>query len=134
MIDQSHPARIKLRDTRLKIWKESMDQSADVRIKYASNLRQHRQLLEVLHRPERGHEAAQNHRNQAGRRKASGSQWIAADPKRQAEYGEALPAIQTAYAGCGSTPSEQRVYGRGGAFGVEFSRITAFAVRFRAAV
>ena len=124
MLDQSHPARIKLRDTRLKIWKESMDQSADLRIKYASKYASIANYWKYFIGQSEGMKRLKTIQTKQAE-EARLAKWIAADPKRQAEYGEALPAIQTAYDGLRQY-NLSSVYMAEAALGNE---ITAFAVR-----
>ncbi len=125
MLDQSHPARIRLRDTRLKIWKASMDQSADLRIKYASKYASIANYWKYFIGQSEGMKRLKTIEAKRAEEKRL-AEWIAADPQRQTEYGAVLPAIQTAYDGL-RTYNLSGVYMSEAALGNE---ITAYAVRF----
>jgi hypothetical protein len=123
MLDQTHPASIKLRDTRLKLWKESMDQSADLRIKYASK---HAGIANYW-KYFIGQSEGMKRLKTIETKKAEESrlaQWISQDAGRQ-QYAEALPAINAAYNSLREY-NLSTVYYREAGLGNE---ITAFAVK-----
>ena len=124
MLDQTHPASIKLRDKRLKLWKESMDQSADLRIKYASKHAGIANYWKYFIGQSEGMKRLKTIETKKAE-EARLTQWVAADPSRK-EYGEALPAFQTAYAALREY-NLSTVYLREAGVGNE---ITAFGTRF----
>ena len=67
-MEQINPARIELRDKRLQLMKEDMDQSADIRIKYAANYAQISNYWKYFIGQNEGIKRLQDHRRQAGRR------------------------------------------------------------------
>ncbi len=95
-ITKDQPARVKIRGEKLAIWKEDMDASADVRIKYASKyasvanywkyfIGQTSQVKnnKVLEKKQAEEEAFTN--------------WVNAEATRKEMYGEALPSIAAGY-------------------------------------
>ena len=124
MLDQTHPASIKLRDTRLKLWKESMDKSADLRIKYASKYASIANYWKYFI----GQSEGMNRLKTIDTKKAEEArlaQWIAANPARQAEFGQVLPTFEKDYAGLREY-NLATTYLREAALGNE---ITSFALR-----
>ena len=97
MLDQTHPSSIKLRDTRLKLWKESMNQSADLRIKYASKYASIANYWKYFIGQSEGMKRLKTIATKQAEETRLAT-WIAADATRQQQYGAALPAIQKAYA------------------------------------
>ncbi|MCC2547964.1 S46 family peptidase [Hymenobacter sp. BT175] len=97
-LDQSNPARIKLRDTRLKIWKEDSDADPTVRLKYASKYASIANYWKYFIGQNEGMKRLKTV-DQKKAEEASLAQWIAADPARTPVYGDALPAITQAYTG-----------------------------------
>jgi len=124
MLDQTHPSSIKLRDTRLKLWKESMNQSADLRIKYASKYARIANYWKYFIGQSEGMKRLKTIDTKKAE-EARLATWIAADATRQQQYGQALPAINTAYQNLREYNLSTVYYGEAG-LGTE---INAFAVR-----
>ncbi|MFN8415199.1 MAG: S46 family peptidase [Cytophagaceae bacterium] len=94
--EQSNPAVVKIRDTRLKIMKEHMDADAKVKIQYASKYatvsnywkyfigqNQGLRRLDVINDKRKEEEAF--------------TKWVQQDTARVSEYGEVLPKLDKAY-------------------------------------
>ncbi|RSK35992.1 S46 family peptidase [Hymenobacter metallilatus] len=97
-LDQSNPARIKLRDTRLKLWKEDMDQDPALRLKYASKYANIANYWKYFI----GQNEGMKRLKTVDAKKAEENallQWIAQDPARAQQYGDALNVINQSYAG-----------------------------------
>ncbi|UOQ76114.1 S46 family peptidase [Hymenobacter sp. 5516J-16] len=97
-LDQTNPARIKLRDTRLKLWKEDMDQDAALRLKYASKYAGIANYWKYYI----GQNEGMKRLKTVDAKKAEENallQWIAQDPARAQQYGDALNVINQSYAG-----------------------------------
>ncbi|GAA4354261.1 S46 family peptidase [Hymenobacter saemangeumensis] len=125
MLDQTHPSSIKLRDTRLKLWKESMNQSADLRIKYASK---HARIANYW-KYFIGQSEGMKRLKTIDTKKAEEARlatWIGQDATRQQQYGSALNTINTAYQNLRENNLSTVYYSEAG-LGTE---INAFAVRF----
>jgi hypothetical protein len=122
-LDQTNPARIKLRDTRLKLWKEDMDQDAALRLKYASKYAGIANYWKYYIGQNEGMkrlktvEAKQAEEN-------SLMQWIAQDQNRAQQYGEALNTINQAYAGMRQYNLSSQ-YVQEAAFGTEIVTLAA---------
>jgi hypothetical protein len=125
MLDQTHPSSIKLRDTRLKIWKESMNQSADLRIKYASKYANIANYWKYFIGQSEGMKRLKTIETKQAE-EARLAQWVAADATRQQQYAPALATIDQAYQRLREY-NLSTVYFREAAMGNE---ITAFASRF----
>ncbi|MCB2408547.1 S46 family peptidase [Hymenobacter lucidus] len=97
-LDQSNPARIKLRDTRLKIWKEDSDASPAIRLKYASKYANIANYWKYFIGQNEGMKRLKTV-DQKKAEEASLMQWIAADASRGPLYGAALNDINQAYNG-----------------------------------
>ncbi|MET4106970.1 S46 family peptidase [Hymenobacter sp. UYP22] len=97
-LDQTNPARIKLRDTRLKLWKEDMDQDPALRLKYASKYAGIANYWKYFI----GQNEGMKRLKTVDAKKAEENalmQWIAQDQTRAQQYGEALNTINQSYAG-----------------------------------
>jgi hypothetical protein len=125
MLDQTHPSSIKLRDTRLKLWKESMNQGADLRIKYASKHARIANYWKYFIGQSEGMKRLKTIDTKKAE-EARLASWVAADATRQQQYGSALTAINTAYQNLREYNLSTVYYGEAG-LGNE---ITAFAVKF----
>jgi Peptidase S46 len=93
----TNPARVKLRDKRLKLMKEDMDQSADVRIKYAATYASVANYWKFW----QGETEGVRKLGTVAQKKAledQFQQWADADAERKAIYGSALADINAAYA------------------------------------
>ncbi|UYZ61420.1 S46 family peptidase [Hymenobacter weizhouensis] len=97
-LDQTNPARIKLRDTRLKLWKEDMDRDPALRLKYASKYASIANYWKYFIGQNEGMKRLKTVEAKQAEEKAL-ADWIAQDPARQQQYGEALSTINQAYAG-----------------------------------
>ncbi|WP_400192061.1 S46 family peptidase [Hymenobacter sp. B81] len=97
-LDQTNPARIKLRDTRLKLWKEDGDQDPAVRLKYASKYANIANYWKYFIGQNEGMKRLKTV-DQKTAEEAALAQWIAQDPARGQQYGQALNDINQAYAG-----------------------------------
>ncbi|SMB89266.1 conserved hypothetical protein [Hymenobacter roseosalivarius DSM 11622] len=123
-LDQSNPARIKLRDTRLKLWKEDMDADPALRLKYASKYASIANYWKYFI----GQNEGMKRLKTVDKKKAEEvqfAQWIAADPARQQLYGSALQDINQNYAALREF-NLSNVYLNEAAFGTE---IMTFAAR-----
>jgi hypothetical protein len=97
-LEQSNPARIKLRDTRLRLWKEDMDRDPALRLAYASKYANIANYWKYYIGQNEGMKRLKTV-DQKKAEEASLAQWIAADATRQQQYGTVLPDINQAYAG-----------------------------------
>ncbi|UOG75879.1 S46 family peptidase [Hymenobacter tibetensis] len=97
-LDQSNPARIKLRDTRLKLWKEDMDQDPALRLKYASKYASIANYWKYFIGQNEGMKRLKTVDTKKAE-EAALDQWIRADQARVQQYGEALSSINQAYMG-----------------------------------
>ena len=93
----TNPARVKLRDKRLKLMKEDMDQSADVRIKYASTYASVANYWKFWQGESEGVRKLGTVAQRQALEKAF-QDWATADAKRKEVYGSALTDINGAYA------------------------------------
>ena len=97
-LDQSNPARIKLRDTRLKLWKEDMEQDPALRLKYASKYASIANYWKYYIGQNEGMKRLKTVDTKKAE-EAALDQWVRADQSRVQQYGEALTTINQAYAG-----------------------------------
>ncbi|UYZ57491.1 S46 family peptidase [Hymenobacter latericus] len=116
-LDQSNPARIKLRDTRLKLWKEDMDRDPALRLAYASKYANIANYWKYFIGQNEGMKRLKTVDQKKGE-EASLAQWIAADPARQQQYGAVLQDINQAYEGLRQYNLSAQ-YVNEGAFGTE---------------
>jgi hypothetical protein len=95
-IDKVNPAIVKLRDAKLGIMRQYMDQDPAVRIQYASKYARTSNYWKYFIGQTKGLK-----RLDVAEKKAetenSFRTWVAANPERQDTYGEALPLIEGAY-------------------------------------
>ncbi|KAA9332221.1 S46 family peptidase [Hymenobacter busanensis] len=96
-LDQSNPARIKLRDTRLKIWKEDGDQDPALRLKYASKYANIANYWKYFIGQNEGMKRLKTVDQKTAEERTL-MQWIAADAARGQQYGSVLNDINQAYA------------------------------------
>ncbi len=116
-LDQTNPARIKLRDKRLKLWKEDMDQDPALRLKYASKYANIANYWKYFI----GQNEGMKRLKTVDAKKAEENalmQWIAQEPARAQQYGDALNSINQAYAGIRQFNLSAQ-YINEGAFGTE---------------
>lgn len=95
-LDISNPAIVKLRDKKLKIMKEDMDASTEIRIKYASTYAQVANYWKYFI----GQSQQLKNNNVVQKKKELEDKfrvWVGQDPQRQAKYGNALNEIEAAY-------------------------------------
>ena len=95
-LDLSNPAVVKIRDKKLKLMKEDMDASTEIRIKYASTYAQTANYWKYFI----GQSEQLKNNNVVQKKKDLESRfqtWAGADPARQAKYGSALAEIEKAY-------------------------------------
>lgn len=95
-LDISNPAIVKLRDKKLKIMKEDMDASTEIRIKYASTYAQVANYWKYFI----GQSQQLKNNNVVQKKKDLEDKfrvWAGQDPQRQAKYGNALNEIEAAY-------------------------------------
>jgi hypothetical protein len=123
-LDQSNPARIKLRDTRLKLWKEDMDADPALRLKYASKYASIANYWKYFIGQNEGMKRLKTV-DQKKEEEAKFAEWIAQDPARQQLYGSALQDINQNYAALREY-NLSNVYLNEAAFGTE---IMTFAAR-----
>ena len=97
-LDVSNPAVVKIRDKKLKLMKEDMDASTEIRIKYAANYAQTANYWKYFIGQT---EQLKNNNVVEKKRDLENkfSAWVTQDPQRQTEYGSALKDIESAYAG-----------------------------------
>ncbi|WP_243651067.1 S46 family peptidase [Hymenobacter gummosus] len=98
MLEQTNPARIKLRDTRLKLWKEDMDRDPALRLAYASKYANIANYWKYYIGQNEGIKRLKTV-DQKKAEEAALQQWIAADATRTEQYGKVLTDIDRAYAG-----------------------------------
>jgi hypothetical protein len=95
-IDLSNPAIVKLRDQKLKLMKEDMDASTEIRIKYASKYAQIANYWKYFigqTQQIRNNGVVQKKKDLEDRFRT----WAGANPERQAKYGTCLSDIEKAY-------------------------------------
>jgi hypothetical protein len=95
-LDISNPAIVKLRDKKLKIMKEDMDASTEIRIKYASTYAQIANYWKYFI----GQSQQLKNNNVVEKKRALENQfrtWVGQDPQRQAKYGNVLNDIESAF-------------------------------------
>lgn len=95
-LDLTNPAVIKIRDKKLKIMREDMDASTDIRIKYASKYAQTANYWKYFI----GQSQQLRNNNVVQKKKdieTKFNQWAGQDPQRQAKYGSALSDIEKGY-------------------------------------
>ncbi|MCC3158840.1 S46 family peptidase [Hymenobacter sp. 15J16-1T3B] len=97
-LEQSNPARIKLRDTRLKLWKEDMDRDPALRLQYASKYANIANYWKYYIGQNEGMKRLKTV-DQKKAEEAALQQWIAQDATRTEQYGKVLTDIDQAYAG-----------------------------------
>jgi hypothetical protein len=95
-ITKDQPARVKIRGEKLAIWKEDMDASADVRIKYASKYASVANYWKYFIG-----QTSQVKNNKVLEKKQAEEEaftkWLNADESRKEMYGDALPSIAAGY-------------------------------------
>jgi len=95
-ITKDQPARVKIRGEKLDIWKEDMDASAEVRIKYASKYAQVANYWKYFIG-----QTEQVKNNKVLEKKKEEEKafmdWANANANRKEKYGNALPSIEAAY-------------------------------------
>jgi len=95
-IDISNPAVVSIRDKKLKVMKEDMDASTDIRIKYAATYAQTANYWKYFI----GQTEQLKNNNVVAKKQALETEfktWVGQDPIRQAKYGNALSEIENAY-------------------------------------
>lgn len=97
-MEQSNPSKIKIRDQRLQILKEGMDQNEEVRVKYASKYANLNNYSKLFIGQNKGLEQLNVLAEKQALEKAFAS-WAAADEDRQKTYGEALKLLERSYQG-----------------------------------
>ncbi|GAB2958008.1 S46 family peptidase [Hymenobacter coalescens] len=123
-LDQTNPARIKLRDTRLKLWKEDMDRNPALRLQYASKYANIANYWKYYIGQNEGMKRLKTV-DQKRKEEAALLQWIATDPARAQQYGLVLDDINKAYEGLRQYNLSTQ-YVNEAAFGTE---IIAFSAR-----
>jgi len=95
-LDITNPMVVKIRETKLKVMKEDMDASKDVRIKYASKYAQTANYWKYFIGQS---EQLKNNNVVAKKQEVERkfTEWVNQDPQRQAKYGNALKNIESAY-------------------------------------
>ncbi|TAE72551.1 MAG: S46 family peptidase [Bacteroidetes bacterium] len=96
VISTINPSRVKLRDKRLQTWKEDMDKSADIRLRYASKYASIANYWKYF----QGEAMILKRLNTAGQKKNienNFQKWADADATRKAKYGNVLPELEKAY-------------------------------------
>ena len=95
-LDISNPAVVKVRDKKLKLMKEDMDASTDIRIKYAATYAQTANYWKYFIGQS---EQLKNNGVVAKKQELEKKfqSWAGQDPQRQAKYGSALSEIDQAY-------------------------------------
>jgi hypothetical protein len=96
-LELTNPAIVKLREEKLRIMKEDMDASTDIRIKYAANYAQTANYWKYFigqSEQLKKHNIAKEKQEIETRFKT----WVGQDPQRQAKYGNALAELEAAYA------------------------------------
>ena len=130
--EMTNPARVKLRDKRLKLMKEDMDQSADVRIKYASTYASVANYWKFWQGESEGVRKLGTVAQKQALEKQF-QQWADADPKRKETYGAALADINGAYAELSKYTLSQQ-YLNEGIFGVDILQKAAGAIALHKAL
>ena len=128
----TNPARVKLRDKRLKLMKEDMDQSADVRIKYASTYASVANYWKFW----QGETEGVRKLGTVAQKKALENKfqtWADADAARKATYGTALTDINGAYAELTKYSVSQQ-YLNEGIFGVDIFQKAGGAIGLQKAL
>lgn len=95
-LDISNPAVVKIRDKKLKLMKEDMDASTDIRIKYAATYAQTANYWKYFigqSQQLKNNNVVQKKTDLETKFKA----WAGENPERQAKYGSALSDIEKAY-------------------------------------
>ncbi len=95
-LDITNPARVMLRDAKLKAMKENMDKSAKVRIQYASKYAQIANYWKFFIGESRGLKRLDIPDKKLAEETAF-QQWVNANSARKAKYGDALNLISGAY-------------------------------------
>lgn len=96
-LELTNPAIVKLREEKLRIMKEDMDASTDIRIKYAATYAQTANYWKYFigqSEQLKKHNIAKEKQEIEARFKT----WLGQDPQRQAKYGSALAELEAAYA------------------------------------
>jgi hypothetical protein len=96
VISTINPSRVKLRDKRLQTWKEDMDKSTDIRIRYASKYASIANYWKYF----QGEATILKRLNTAGQKKNienNFQKWVEADATRKAKYGNVLSDLEKAY-------------------------------------
>ena len=96
-LDITNPAVVQIRDKKLKIMKEQMDASTDIRIRYAATYAQTANYWKYFI----GQTQQLKNNNVVQKKKDLENRcasWAGQDPQRQAKYGSALPELEKAYA------------------------------------
>ncbi|MDW8332582.1 MAG: S46 family peptidase [Bacteroidia bacterium] len=91
----TNPARIRLRDTRLKIWKEDMDANPAVRLQYASKYAAISNYWKYFIGQNKGLKRLKTVEQKQKLEKEFNA-WAAADPQRQAKYGAVIENLKKA--------------------------------------
>ena len=94
--NQTNPQRIKLRDTRLRIWKESMDANKATRVKYASKYAQVSNYWKYFIGQNEGLARLKTIDTKRESEKEF-MKWVNADAARKAEYGSLFSEFESAY-------------------------------------
>ena len=95
-LDLTNPAVVKIRDKKLKLMKEDMDASTDIRIKYAATYAQTANYWKYFI----GQSEQLTNNNVIQKKQdleTRFKQWAGATPEREAKYGSALSEIENAY-------------------------------------
>ena len=95
-LDLTNPAVVKIRDKKLKIMKEDMDASTDIRIKYAATYAQTANYWKYFI----GQSEQLTNNNVIQKKQdleTRFKQWAGSAPEREAKYGSALSEIENAY-------------------------------------
>ncbi len=95
-IEQSNPARVKIREKKLALMKESMDASAVIRIQYASKYAQISNYWKYYIGQTQGLKRLKVY-DQKKAEEAAFIAWVNADPVRKEKYGSVLPDIEKGY-------------------------------------
>jgi hypothetical protein len=94
-LELTNPARILLRDTRLKIWKEDMDANPAVRIQYASKYARIANYWKYFIGQNKGLKRLRTVEQKQKLEKEFNA-WAAANPERQAKYGSVVDNLKKA--------------------------------------
>jgi len=95
-ITKDQPARVKIRGEKLKIWKEDMDASAEIRIKYASKYAGVANYWKYFIGQT---EQVKNNKvlDKKKEEEKAFTAWVNGNSDRKAKYGNALPSVENAY-------------------------------------